>query len=725
MNAFNVSALAVAFTLSVHAPAPAAARSGVSPTSGFPAAAPPILAAAMIPADTPVADTTGPHTTFQLTDLRRLVQVGSPEISPDGKQIAIVVSRPDWKNDRSHRELDLVDVATGARRPLTYRRNGVSSPKWSPSGDRLAFLARDTATKESQVWVLHMNGGDAIRLTDSKTGVSAYSWSPDGRTMAYVAQDTVPDPKAIKHHEDAFQITLNNYQVRAAVQPWHLWMIPAEPADSVAAKRLTAGSWSLQTEPGGAADPVWSPDGKSIVVVRHPGVWFGDAYRSTLVRVDTSATADSTPALLVGTADTAPVRIGTVGDTLLAGEGAGGPVAAPRGGALAFQRNRGGDMNNGTAVYVLHDGRVQDATADLARNIDAFAWLPDGQSFLLTGSLGGRSVLWEKPADAPARVLDLGDVQPTRGMSVSDNGAIAFVGGTTGQPGQLYFMDSTRAKPRQLTHFNTFLDSLHLGRVDTIAWRGPGGFAEDGVLTYPADYRAGTKVPMVLVIHGGPEGASTARFSPLPQLLAARGYLVFEPNYRGSINLGDAYQHAIYRDTGEGPGKDVMAGLAAVERLGVVDSDRIGVSGWSYGGYMTTWLTGHYRRWKAAVAGASLTDWVMDYTIAFYQYGDMYFFGGSPWTKEYWDIWREQSPIAYVQNVTAPTLVMGDVGDPNVPIVNSYEWYHGLRDNGVETEFWAYPADSHFPGDIVRTTDVYRRWIEWMDRYLKPGEANK
>ncbi|MEJ2218364.1 MAG: S9 family peptidase [Gemmatimonadota bacterium] len=720
MNVFSSSALALVFTLSAYAPTHAAVRPGVSPN-----ARPPATTLQVLPADTPAADTSGPHTTFRLTDLRRLVRVGSPEISPDGKHIAMVVSRPDWKNDKSHRELDLVDVATGARRPLTYRRDGVSSPKWSPSGDRLAFLARDTATKKSQIWVLHMNGGDAIRLTDSKTGVSAYSWSPDGRAIAYVAQDTVPNPKAIKHHEDAFQITLNNYQVRAAVQPWHLWMIPAEPADSAAAKRLTAGSWSLETVPGGAAAPAWSSDGKSVVVVRHPGVWFGDAYRSTLVRVDTSAAADSPPSLLVGTPDTAAIRIGTTGDTLLAGEGAGGPVTAPKGGALAFRRNRGGDMNNGTAIYVLRDGRVQDATADMARDIGGFAWLPDGRSLLLTGALGGRSVMWEKRADAPARILALGDVQPSRGMSVSDGGAVAFVGGTTGQPGQLYYMASTDSKPRQLTHFNVFLDSLHLGRVDTIAWKGPGGFAEDGVLTYPPDYKNGTRAPLVLVIHGGPEGASTARFSPLPQLLAAHGYLVFEPNYRGSINLGDAYQHAIYRDTGEGPGKDVMAGLAAVERLGVVDTSRIGVSGWSYGGYMTTWLTGHYHPWKAAVAGAALTDWVMDYTIAFYQYGDMYFFGGSPWTKEYWDIWREQSPITYVRDVTTPTLLMGDVGDPNVPIVNNLEWYHGLRDNGVETEFWAYPADSHFPGDIVRTTDVYRRWIDWMDRHLKPGEENR
>jgi dipeptidyl aminopeptidase/acylaminoacyl peptidase len=650
------------------------------------------------------------------------VQVGSPEISPDGRQIAILVSRPDWKEAKSHRELDLVNVTDGSIRPLTFERDGVGSPKWSPTGDRLAFVAPDTATKKGQIWILDMKGGDPIRRTDSKTGIASYSWSPDGRTIAYVAQDTVPDPKAIKHHEDVFQITLGNYQIRAAVEPSHLWIVPA---DSGKAKRLTAGRWSLKTEPGGAAEPAWSHDGKSLVVVRHPGVWFGDAYRSTLVRVDTSAAADSMPPLAFGTPDTAAVRIGTTGDTLFAGEGAGNPSTAPNGGALAFSRPRGGDMNNGNAVYVLRDGKARDVTADMARNIGSFTWLPGGRSFVLTGQLGARSVMWEKPEQGRARLVDLGDVQPSGGVSASDSGALAFVGVTTRGPGELYYLASPRGTPKQLTHFNAFLDSLHLGRVDTIAWDGPDGFREDGVLTFPPDYASGAKLPLVLVVHGGPESASTGRFSPLPQLLAARGYLVFEPNYRGSTNLGDRYQHAIYRNTGQGPGEDVMAGVAAVQKLGVVDTSRIAVTGWSYGGYMTTWLTGHYQLWKAAVAGAALTDWVMDYTIAFYQQGDLYFFGGSPWTKEYWDIWREQSPISAVRNVTAPTLLMGDVGDPNVPIVNNLEWYHALRDNGVEAEFWAYPVDSHFPGDIVRQTDVYRRWIDWIDRHLKRTSEGK
>ncbi len=333
---------------------------------------------------------------------------------------------------------------------------------------------------------------------------------------------------------------------------------------------------------------------------------------------------------------------------------------------------------------------------------------------------GTREVMWKQPLNGSAQLINTGNLLPgSRGVSVSKNGTVAFTASTPKHPAELYVMRSLQDKPLQLTHLNAFVDSLNLARNEGVNWK-LDGFDEDGVLTYPVHFEKGKKYPLVLVIHGGPEGASTVRFSPLVQLLAAQGFFIFQPNYRGSINLGDAYQHAIYRNTGKGPGRDVMAGLKTVEEKGYIDKSKIGVTGWSYGGYMTSWLIGNYPDvWKAAVSGAALNDWVMDYTIAYYQKGDLYFFGGSPWVKKYWKIWREQSPIAYAIQAKAPTLIMGDAGDPNVPIVNSYQMFHALRDNGVTTEFYVYPVNTHFPHDIVRTTDVYRRWVDWMVKYLK------
>lgn len=656
-----------------------------------------------------------PATAFQLEDLRRLVTLGDVALSPDGHRVALVVTTADWDRDESRQEIDLVDVATGARRALTRQRKGLGELSWSPDGRSLAFLAEavdepdaaDAANasgaggkdddKHAQVFVLPMDGGDALRVTHAPRGVDAYCWSPDGRQIAYLAPDEPANAKAIAQHDDAFQVTDNHFLTRAALTPSHLWKVSAQGGS---ATRLTSGAYSLQTDQRDDLPlPTWSADGRRIAFARFPGPYWGPSYRSVIAGVDAADGGDAS--------------------TLAPAEGATTPAFAADSGLLAYLRPRGGDLNNGNAVYVVQDGAARDVTAGLAHHIESYAWLPGGRSLLLQDTEGTRGALWVQPLAQPARRLDLGEVLPDGKPSVARSGAIAFVGTTSTHPQELYVMDSPTGSPRRLTDLNAFVDGLALGTTRAVSWKGPEGQPEDGVLTTPPHAEPGRRYPLVLVLHGGPQMASTVRFEPLSQLLAQAGFVVFSPNYRGSTNLGDAYQHAIYRDTGEGPGKDVMAGLAAVEKLGIVDTTRIGVSGWSYGGYMTTWLTSHYPGWKAAVAGAALTDWVMDYTIAYYQATDLAFFGGSPWTRADHALWRDQSPIAHADRVTAPTLIMGDVGDPNVPLVNSYEWYHALRDNGVPVEFWAYPVDTHFPEDIVRATDVHRRWVGWMVEHLK------
>ncbi len=661
------------------------------------------------------ATETATRLAFQLADVRDLVRLSQPRIAPDGRRIALIVTRADWKTDKNEPRIELVDVASGKARVLTWQRKGIAALQWSHAGTQLAFLAEAPAPAASsvsgtatavpaagkdakpvpQIFVMSMDGGDPRQVTQAPRGVEGFAWSPHDARIAYITADAPANAKALAQHDGAFEVTDGNFELRNALAPSHLWVVASSGGT---ATRLTEGRYSLQTDRQGTPYPAWSADGKQIAFIRYPGPYWGPSFHSVVDVVDAS---------------------GGGPHTLSGQQGAMAVQYAPGSSArYAYLRPRNGDENNGNAVYVGEAGHDRDASVDLARNIDTYAWMPDGRSLLLSGELGTRSVLWLQPLHGQARVLDLGEVNVEDQPSVARDGAIAFIGSTSTHPDELYVLRHAGAPPRRLTDLNAFVDQRLLGRTQSIAWNGPDGFHEDGVLVYPVHYAAGRRYPLVLVIHGGPEGASTVVFSPLTQLLSAAGFLVFEPNYRGSTNLGDAYQHAIFRDTGAGPGQDVMAGLAAVEKLGIVDTNRIGVSGWSYGGYMTAWLSGHYDVWKAAVAGAALTDWVMDYTISYYQTGDTYFFGGSPWVAKYHDIWRAQSPIAYAQNVKAPTLIMGDVGDGNVPLVNSYEWYHALRDNGVTVRFYAYPVDTHFPKDIVQTTDVYRRWVDWMTQYL-------
>jgi len=293
---------------------------------------------------------------------------------------------------------------------------------------------------------------------------------------------------------------------------------------------------------------------------------------------------------------------------------------------------------------------------------------------------------------------------------------LAFAGSTPTHPNEIYYLAPGGAAPRCLTSFNQDIASRDLGHAEEFKWKGPDGFEEDGVVVYPPGFSPDHKYPLVLAIHGGPQSASTLSFATLPQLLAAHGYIVFSPNYRGSDNLGNAYERAIFNDAGEGPGRDVVAGIEALEEKGFVDTSRIAVSGWSYGGFMTSWLIGHYHFWKAAVSGAAVNDLLHEYALSDNNVTVRYQFGGPPWSPNFLKAYHEQSPIEYAGQITTPTLILSDTGDSRVPITESYLMYHALKDT---VQFFAYPIGGHFPGDPVRTTDVYRRWLDWMDHYLR------
>lgn len=259
---------------------------------------------------------------------------------------------------------------------------------------------------------------------------------------------------------------------------------------------------------------------------------------------------------------------------------------------------------------------------------------------------------------------------------------------------------------------------MTFGKTETIRWEND-GWKHNGIVTYPVNFEKGKKYPLVLIIHGGPNSASVEQFSRLAQIFANEGFFVFEPNYRGSDNLGTEYKMAIVEDHGVGPGRDVIAGLEKLKATGMIDNNKIGVSGWSYGGFMTVWLAGNYGGWKATVAGAAVTDFVDQYNLADGNVGWGGRIGGSPYVGDNMKKYIAQSPITEAKNIKAPTLILANTGDPRVPVTQSYKLYHTLIDNGTVTKFWGWPIPSHNASDPITQMEQQKIWVNWMITRIK------
>ena len=648
-----------------------------------------------------------PGKTFDLAWIGKIDRLTDVEIAPDGKSLVVVVSHPNYDDDINDSELAQVDIASGKTHFLTHDRKTASFPRWSPSGDRLAFLAHDDK-KHNQIFVLDMSGGEAQQVTSSPTSIQQFAWKPDGAALAYAAVDDEPKKTGADRFDDAFHVGDGSFLDKDEALPTHLWLVPASGGK---ANRLTSGAWSLPVAfpPGPPASPIeFTPDGSKLIYVRLENTYSGDRRYSSPQVLD------------LASGKSEPMTTHT--------KWASHPVISPDGAHVAYIYPRDGVERNFQDIYVVDGfkGDGENITRAIDRNFFRALWMPDGKAILTGANDAATTGLWIQPLAGKAARLDLGDVTPSAGFwldaSVGRHGQIAFIGSEPHHPSEVYILDTPESRPRRLTSFHADFDSLALGKSEVVTWQSPDkapmNWTENGILTYPPDYTPGKKLPLVLYIHGGPTSCSKDSFSSVPQLIAAQGWLVFEPNYRGSDNLGNDFARAIVDDSGAGPGRDVLAGVEMLKKRGIVDESNIAVTGWSYGGYMTSWLIGHADFWKAAIAGAPVTNLLDQYALSDSNVARAASIGGSPYTGEWMKHWVEQSPITYYASMKTPTLVLQDVGDYRVTITQGYELYHALKDRGIETEFYAYPVGGHFPTDPVRIRDVYRRWIEWLDQYL-------
>ncbi|MBN1682662.1 S9 family peptidase [Candidatus Bathyarchaeota archaeon] len=625
---------------------------------------------------------------FTLEHIGKYVGLSNPRISPDGSSIVLSVSRVNYDENRFDMELVQVDVASASRKVLT-RRN-IWQVRWSPSGKKLAFLTN--GDDKSQIFVMPIDGGEAIQVSHAPMGVDSYSWRPDGEAFAYIMKDEPEEVEGPERHNRSFEADVN-YLLREAPRSYHFWLLPVKGGE---AKRLTSGEWSVN------GDFAWSPDGKEIAFgwQPKPGPRYILDVKVQILNVETGS---------IRRLNDCNHRMSNV-------------AYSPDGKYISYHYPHDGDSRYGNDVFIApaEGGEGQSLTPDLDRNVMVSRWVPDSDSLLFYAFDSTVMALWLQSIEDSRKRLEVGKAIVGPGYTISRTGKIALLAYETYLPAELYIMETPESLPRRLTDFNTEIAALDLGEQETIRWRGADDFDMDGVLTYPPDYQPGKAYPLVLYIHGGPKNTSYIGFSSRTQLLASNGWVVFQPNYRGSDNLGHEYTAAICNDAGEGPGRDVMSGVELLIEKGIADPSRIAVSGWSYGGFMTTWLLGNYPdRWRAGVVGDAVTDHLDQYVLSDIHSEVATYFEGSPFTSpEILQTYREQTPITYAVNIKAPTLILHNTGDQRVPITESFVLYHTLRDKGVKTKFIAYPISGHETSDPVHQRDLDRRLVAWIKEHI-------
>jgi dipeptidyl aminopeptidase/acylaminoacyl peptidase len=645
---------------------------------------------------------------FKLDDLARLREVRDPQVSPDGQWVAYVVSTIDAKEDKSSSHIWMVSFDGKNDRQITWSQDSESSPRWSPDGKYLSFTSsRPGKTKGNQVWLLDRNGGEAYQLTELKGRLQGYEWSPDSKRLALVIGDPDPEADASPSPQPGppkppKPIVIDRYRYKQDVQGYllsgrhsyiYLYDIATKKLD-----RLTKSKWD-------ESSPSWSPDSARIAFMSNHADDPDRDPAAQLFVADAQAGATekqlTTPA---NRANRARPEWSTDGKWLYFLEG---------------DEKKYGAYSMEHLMLVPLDGSAPPTRVkpveDLDRGVSGLRFDKDVGA-LVALVADDRSVY--PIIVTPDRIMRLLDPPVVVSNVMTSRGHTVLLSGNDTKPTEVYEMGGKTL--RQLTHQNdALMAELEIAQTDEVSFQSKDGTEVHGLLTYPIGYVKGTKVPLLLRIHGGPNGQDQHSFSVERQFFAANGYAVLAVNYRGSSGRGQKHSRAIFADWGHYEVDDLQAGVDHVIKMGVADPDRLGIGGWSYGGILTDYMIASDTRFKGATSGAGTA-----FTVAFYgtdQYIIQYDYEiGPPWNAKSWETYVKISyPFLHADRIKTPTLFLGGERDFNVPVQGGQQMYQALRSLGVETQLIIYPNEFHGITRPSYVRDRYERYLAWYDKYVK------
>ncbi len=628
-------------------------------------------------------------------------------ISPNGSQVVYVLTS--INQERNRRESSIWLVGTDGRsapRRLSAEGFNSNAPRWSPDGSRLAFLSSrnsDTAgsaeAPRAQIWVLPMDGGEAQAVSHLKNGVSVFQWSPDGKRFVAVSRTGPSDQIAPgAHRSDVRHYKHISYKFNDT--GWyddkraHLWVIDAVAGSD---RQLTAGDdWN-------DSDPQWSPDGTHIAFVSdrtgqeydgsfNKDVWVIAADGGPLTKISDHAFEDDQP------------RWSPDGKQIVFA----GKTARRQFPRLYLANSAGGSPSR---LAIENLDLIPAELHWAGPNQVGFRAEVKGQQQIFRVDLGARNLT----------VLTSGE-RAVHGVDVNlKAGVMTYFANDFQHMDDLYVAGADGSGERQLTHVNEKLwQELDLAPVERLPFKSKDGWAVDGFLVKPIGWQPGKRYPMVLSIHGGPAGQYGVDWYHEFQIYAAKGWAVFFCNPRGSTGYGEKFERGIANNWGGMDYQDVMAGLdTALEKNQWIDKDRLGVTGGSYGGFLTNWILGHTGRFKAAVTLRSISNFISDDGTRDGAYGHEEDFQGFLFDDfdQYWNA----SPLKYAKNVKTPTLVLHSDNDYRVPLEQGEQWFRALRHYGVNAELVIFPRENH---NLTRTGEPQHlveslKWqVYWFERFL-------